>query len=53
MIRKVKGGFRVIGNNTGKNLGTFPSKAAALHHQQQVQYFMYAKGKGSNRTKTK
>jgi len=47
MIRKVQGGYRVIGNNTGKNLGTFPSKAAAEKHQLQVQYFMYGKPKGT------
>jgi hypothetical protein len=47
MIKKVKGGYRVIGNNTGKNLGTFKTKAAAAKHQVQVQYFMYGKPKGT------
>lgn len=42
MVKKVKGGYEVIGNNTGKNLGKFPSQAAAKKHEQQVRYFMYA-----------
>ena len=49
MVKKVKGGYEVIGNNTGKDLGKFASKEAAKNHEQQVRYFMYAdksKGKG-------
>lgn len=53
MIEKVKGGYRVIGNETHKNLGTFATKAAAEHHQLQVQYFKYAKGKGTDHAKGK
>ena len=29
MIRKVKGGYRVIGHASGRNFGTFKTKAAA------------------------
>jgi hypothetical protein len=43
MVKHLKGsGFRVIGNNTGKNLGTFKTEGAAKKHEQQVRYFMYA-----------
>lgn len=49
MIKKVKGGYEVVGNNTGKNLGKFPTKAAAEKHQRQVQYFMYGKPKGKGK----
>jgi len=46
MIRKLKSGqcrlySRKINPKTGKrrNLGTFPSRAAALKHERAVQYF--------------
>jgi hypothetical protein len=42
MIRKVKGGFRLV-SHTGKSLGTYPTKAAAQKREQQVNYFKHAK----------
>lgn len=44
MIKHLKGaGYRVIGNQSGRNFGTFPTKAAAEKRQLQVQYFKYGK----------
>ena len=41
MIRKLPGQrkWRLYSLSTGKNLGTFTSKAAAVRHERQVQYF--------------
>ncbi len=39
IIRKVKGGFRLVSKRTGKNLGTFKTKAEAQRREQQVQFF--------------
>ena len=40
-IGKVKGGYRLY-SHKGKNLGTFPNKAAAEKHEREVQYFKHA-----------
>lgn len=40
-IVKVKGGYRLL-SHEGKNLGTFPTKAAAEKHEREVQYFKHA-----------
>lgn len=42
-IRKTSKGYKVIGNNTGKNLGTYPSRKKAEEREAQVRYFMYGK----------
>lgn len=42
IIRKVKGGYRLY-SHTGKNLGTFDSKACAEKHEREVQYFKHKK----------
>jgi len=39
MIRKVKGGYRVVSHTSGRNLGTFKSKAAAVKRLGQVKRF--------------
>lgn len=39
-IRKVEGGYRLY-SRKGKNLGTFPTKAGAKKHEQEVQYFKH------------
>ena len=39
-IRKVKGGYRLV-SKSGKNLGTYPSKAGAEKRERQVQYFKH------------
>lgn len=36
MIRKVKGGYRVVSHRTGRNLGTFKSKEAAQRRLKQL-----------------
>jgi len=43
-IRKVKGGYRLVSKNSGKNLGTYPTRAGAIERERQVQYFKH-KGK--------
>lgn len=43
MIRKVKDGYRVV-SKSGKNLGTYKTKKAALKRLRQVEYFKH-KGK--------
>jgi len=43
-IRKVKGGYRLISKKTGRNLGTYPTRAGAVERERQVQYFKH-KGK--------
>jgi len=44
MIRKVKGGFRVV-SKTGKNLGTNKTKAGAEKRLRQVEYFKHKRRK--------
>jgi len=39
MIRKVKGGWRVITHQTGKNMGTYKTKAAAKRRLKQIRKF--------------
>jgi len=39
MIRKVKGGYRVVSHRTGRNLGTYKTKAEAEKRLQQIQAF--------------
>jgi hypothetical protein len=43
-IRKVKGGYRLVSKKTGRNLGTYPTRAGAVERERQVQYFKH-KGK--------
>jgi len=43
-IRKVKGGYRLVSKKTGRNLGTYPTRAGAVEREKQVQYFKH-KGK--------
>jgi hypothetical protein len=40
MIRKVAGGYRLV-SHTGKNLGTFSSKAQAQKREAQVNFFKH------------
>jgi len=42
-IVKVSGGYRLVSKKTGKNLGTYPSKAGAEKRERQVQYFKHIK----------
>jgi hypothetical protein len=43
-IKKVKGGYRLVSKKTGRNLGTYPTRAGAVERERQVQYFKH-KGK--------
>jgi hypothetical protein len=45
MIRKLPNvrKFRLYSGETGRNLGTFPSRRAAERHERQVQFFKHAK----------
>lgn len=47
-IVKVKGGYRLVSKKTGKNLGTYPSRAGAEKRERQVQYFKHM-GEGIKR----
>lgn len=38
-IVKVKDGYRLMSKNTGKNLGTYPTRAGAEKREREVQYF--------------
>jgi len=40
IIRKVKSGYRLY-SHSGKNLGTYPSRAGAKKRERQVQYFKH------------
>lgn len=40
-IRKVSGGFRLVSKKSGKNLGTYSTKAGAEKRERQVQYFKH------------
>jgi len=57
MIVKVKGGFRVVSKTTGKNLGTFTTRAAAEKREKQISFFRNAGksrgGPGSLRAKVR
>lgn len=45
MIRKVKGGYKVV-SKSGKNLGgPYKTRAAAERRLRQVEYFKHKKGK--------
>ena len=40
-IVKVKGGYQLQSKKSGKNLGTYPTKAGAEKRERQVQYFKH------------
>jgi len=42
-IVKVSGGYRLVSKKSGKNLGTYPTKAGAEKRERQVQYFKHNK----------
>lgn len=39
MIRRVKSGYRVVSHRTGRNMGTFKTKAAAKRRLKQLSKF--------------
>ena len=42
MIRKIKGGYRVVAES-GRNMGTYRSLAAAKKRLRQIEYFKHQK----------
>jgi hypothetical protein len=45
MIKKVKGGYKVVSGKTGRNLGgPYKTKAQANKRLRQVEFFKHAKG---------
>ena len=40
-IRKVKGGYRLVSKKSGRNLGTYPTRAGAEKRERQVQFFKH------------
>ncbi|MGA9884693.1 MAG: hypothetical protein ACRD5K_17765 [Candidatus Acidiferrales bacterium] len=45
MIKKVKGGYKVVSEKTGKNLGgPYKTKEAAQKRLRQVEFFKHKKG---------
>ena len=46
MIKKVKGGYKVVSEKTGKNLGgPYKSRAQAAKRLKQVEFFKHSKGR--------
>lgn len=45
-IVKTSGGYQLRSKRTGKNLGSYSSKAGAQKREQQVQYFKHLRSKG-------
>jgi len=43
MIRKVKDGYRVVAES-GRNMGTYPTKEAAQRRLRQIEFFKRRKG---------
>jgi len=41
-IVKVKDGYRLVSKKSGKNLGTYPTRAGAEKREREVQYFKHA-----------
>ena len=48
MIRKVKGGYKVVSEKTGRNLGFSKTRQGALKRLRQVEYFKHKKIKSSD-----
>jgi hypothetical protein len=45
MIKKVKGGYKVLSEKTGKNLGgPYKTREEAVKRLRQVEYFKHSKG---------
>jgi hypothetical protein len=44
MIRKVKGGYRVLSEKKKRNMGTYKTKAGAEKRLKQIEMFKHMKG---------
>lgn len=45
MIKKVKEGYRVVSEKTGRNMGTYKTLAEAKKRLQEVEFFKHKKKK--------
>lgn len=45
MIKKIKGGYKLVSKTTGKNLGTAKTKEGIVKREKQVNYFKYLASK--------
>ena len=43
MIKKIKGGYKLVSKTTGKNLGTAKTKEGIAKREKQVNYFRHIK----------
>jgi hypothetical protein len=50
MIKKIKEGYRVVSEKSGRNLGTYKTKDEAKERLRQVEYFKH-KGEKSSKMK--
>jgi len=41
MIKKVKDGFRVVSEKSGKNMGTYKTKEGAKERLRQIEFFKH------------
>lgn len=44
MIKKVKEGYRVVSEKTGRNMGTYKTEAEAQKRLRQIEFFKHKKG---------
>ena len=45
MIRKIKGKYVVLSEETGRKFGTYNTKKEAVKRMQQIEFFKHLKGK--------
>jgi hypothetical protein len=45
MIKKIKGGYKLVSKTTGRNLGTAKTKEGIAKREKQVSYFKYLASK--------
>jgi len=45
MIKKIKGGYKLVSKTTGRNLGTAKTKEGIAKRERQISYFKYLASK--------
>jgi len=45
MIKKIKGGYKLVSKTTGRNLGTAKTKEVIAKREKQISYFKYLASK--------
>lgn len=45
MIKKIKGGYKLVSKTTGRNLGTTKTKEGITKREREVNYFKYLASK--------